>query len=138
MSGFYVDLHPPPGSTDGPGKPGCSVGTFHLVPCWTEVPEGRAVCVPKGVSWAKDGRPPGQRSAKQLGGGAGDRGESFCRDCEGEQGGQPWVGVARCVVQTLAPTTCPVPPALSRSTTGDKVHVRGAANSRGPRDGSLG
>ena len=51
----------PPGSTDGPGKPGCSVGTFHLVPCWTEVPEGRAARVPKGVSWAKHGRLPRQR-----------------------------------------------------------------------------
>ena len=61
LSGFYVDPHPPPGSTDGPGKPGCSVGTFHLVPCWTEVPEGRAARVPKGVSWAKHGRLPRQR-----------------------------------------------------------------------------
>lgn len=66
LSGFYVDPHPPPRFTDGPGKPGCSVGTFHLVRCWTEVPEGRAARVPKGVSWAQDGRSHWQRSAKQL------------------------------------------------------------------------
>lgn len=45
------------------------------------------------------------------------------------------MGAARCVAQTLAPMTCPVPPALSRSTPGDKVHARGAPNSRGPRGG---
>lgn len=64
--GFYTDQHPPPGSTGGPGKPGCAVGTFRLVPCCTEVPEGRAARVPKGVSRAEDRRPAGQRSAKQL------------------------------------------------------------------------
>lgn len=45
------------------------------------------------------------------------------------------MGAAGCVAQTLALTTCPVPPALSRSTPGDKVHARGAPNSRGPRGG---
>lgn len=45
------------------------------------------------------------------------------------------MGAAGCVAQTLALTTCPVPPALSRSTPGDKVHARGAPNSRGPPGG---
>lgn len=66
LSGVYIDPHPPPGSTDGPGKPDCSVGTFHLAPCWTVVPEGRAARVSKGDSRAKDRRPPRQRSAKHL------------------------------------------------------------------------